>query len=62
MYIDFDEYPPYSGRIYDFFDFFNENMKCIHGYAYYSGKHKICKWVNEERWGMMKTFFPYAKQ
>ena len=45
-----------------FLIFFNENMKCIHGYAYYSGKHKICKWVNEERWGMMKTFFPHAKQ
>ena len=63
MYIDFDEYPPYSGRISEIFEKnVNEDIKCVHGYAYSSGKQKICTWVNEESWGMMKTCFPEAKQ
>ena len=40
----------------------NENIQCVHGYAYYSGKQKMCTWVNEESWGIMKTCFPDAKQ
>ena len=40
----------------------NENIQCVHGYAYYSGKYKICTWVNEESWEIMKTCFPDAKQ
>ena len=31
----------------------NENIQCDHGYAYYSCKQKMCKWVIEENWGMM---------
>ena len=39
MYIDFDEYPPYSGRNSEIFEKkANENIQCVHGYAYYSGK------------------------
>ena len=63
MYIDFYEYPPYSGRNSDFFEkHINENIQCVYGYAYRSGKHKMCTWVNEKNWGMMKTCFPDAKQ
>ena len=40
----------------------NENIQCVHGYAYSSSKQKMCTWVNEESWGMMKTCFPDAKQ
>ena len=40
----------------------NENILCDHGYVYSSEKHKICTWVNEESWGMMKTFFLDVKQ
>ena len=40
----------------------NENIHFVHGYAYSSGKQKICTWINEESWGMMKTCFPDAKQ
>ena len=43
MYIDFDEYPCYSGRIY---------IQCVHGYAYSSGKQKMYTWVNEDSWGI----------
>ena len=42
--------------------FINENIQCVHGYACSSGKQKMCTWVNEESWGMMKTYFPDAKQ
>ena len=63
MYVDFDEYPPYSGRIFENFEKnVNENIQCDHGYAYYSGKQKICTKVNEESWLMTKTCFPDAKQ
>ena len=61
--IDFDEYPPYSGRISEFFEIYiNENIKCVHGYEYSSGRQKICTFTNEECWRIMKTCFPDAKQ
>ena len=35
IYIDFDEYPPYSGRIYENFETnVNENIKYDYGYVY----------------------------
>ena len=40
----------------------NENIKCVHGHAFYSVKQKMCTWDNEESWVMMKTYFPDAKQ
>ena len=40
----------------------NENIQCVYGYAYSSGKHKMCTWVDEDIWGMMKTCFTDAKQ
>ena len=59
----FDEFPPYSGRISESFEInVNENIQCVHGYAYSSGKQKMCTWVNEESWGTMKTCFTDAKQ
>ena len=42
MYIDFDEYPRYSGSISEIFEKnANENIQCVHGYAYSSGKQKM---------------------
>ena len=39
MYIDFDEYPCYSGRTSALFETtINESIQCDHGYAYSSGK------------------------
>ena len=39
MYIDFDEYQPYSGRTYKKLEtHINDNIQCDHGYAYYSIK------------------------
>ena len=63
MYIYFDEYPPYSGRISEIFEKnVNENIQCDHGYAYFSVKQKMCAWINEESWEMMKTCFPDANK
>ena len=62
MYIDFDEYPTYSNRNSEHFEKINENIQCVHGYAYSSRKHKMYTQLNEESWGMMKTYFPDAKQ
>ena len=62
MYIDYDEYPCYSGRNSEMFEkIVNENIQCVQGYAYYSDKQKMCTWANENSWGMMKTCFPDAK-
>ena len=63
MCIDFYEYPRYSGRnSVSFEKYVNENIKCDHGYAYSSSKHKMCTWVNAETWEMMKNCFPDEKQ
>ena len=43
MYIDFDEYSPYSGRISEHFETnVNDNIHRDHGYAYSSSKQKMC--------------------
>ena len=48
MYIDFDEHSPYGGRNSEIFETnVNENIQCVHGYEYSSGKHKMCTCVNE---------------
>ena len=39
----------------------NENIQCVHWYAYSSGKQKMCTWINEDSWEMMKNCFPDAK-
>ena len=62
MYIDFDEYPHYSGRSSAISEkYMNENIKCEHGYEYHSGKRNMCTWVNEDTWEMMKNCFPDEK-
>ena len=48
-------------EIMEFLKNVNENIQCVHGYAYYSGKQKMCTRVNDESWEMMKNCFPDAK-
>ena len=51
MYIEFDEYHPYSDTISEYFETnVNTNIQCDHSYAYYSSKHKMRTWVNKESW------------
>ena len=62
MYIDFDEYPHYSGRNYAIFEkHVNEDIKYEHGYAYSSGKRNMCTYVYQDTWEMMKNCFPDEK-
>ena len=58
IYIDFDEYPRYSGITSATFEkkVFNVIMVMI---ILRGGV--LCTWVNEEIWVMMKTCFPDAK-
>ena len=61
MYIDFDEYPRNSdGNSENFEKKVNANIQCVHGYAYSSGKQKMCTLFDEDSWVMMKTCFPDA--
>ena len=63
MYIDFDDYPPYSGSISEIFETnVNANIQCDNGYAYSSRKEKNCTWINEESWEIMQKPFLDAKQ
>ena len=58
MYIYFDEYSQYNGRISENLETnVNANIHCDHGYDYSSSTHKMCTWVNEEIWKMMKNVF-----
>ena len=51
MYIDFDEYPPFSGRIYEIFENNgSEKIQCVHGYAYSSGKQKYAHGLQRKVW------------
>ena len=63
IYINFDEYPRYGGRNSEIFEKdANENIQCVHGYAYSLGKLKMCTWVNEDSWEIMKKFFLMRSQ
>ena len=58
-----DKYPPYSGRISEVFETnVNANIQCDFGYDYYSIKQKMCSWVNDESWEIIKICFPDAEQ
>ena len=63
MYIDFDEYPPYSDSISENFENnINAHIKCDHGYPYSSIKGNMLTWINRESWEMMKKCFTDATQ
>ena len=63
MFIDFDDYPHYSGKEYIIFEIYsNEAIRCEHGYAFSSDHHPICKWVDEKTWEILKKYFPDATE
>ena len=63
MFIDFDEYPHYSGKESIIFEkHTNKSIKCEHGYAYSADHHPICKWVDEKNWDILKKYFPDATE
>ena len=51
MYIDFGDYPPYSGAISENFETkVNVHIQCYHGYSYSSIKDNMRTSINEESW------------
>ena len=62
IYIDFDDYPPYSDRISENFGTnFNENMQCDRGYDYSSVKKKIVRIYEWGKMGNDENLFPWGK-
>ena len=63
MYINFDEYPTYSGAISEYFETnINAHIQCDHDYPYSTIKYNMLTWIKKEIWEIMKTSFPDAKQ
>ena len=57
MYIDFDEYPLYSGaRSENFEANINAHIQCDHVYPYSTIKGNMLACINKESWEMMKCF------
>ena len=63
MFIDFDDYPHYSGKeSKKFVKDINEAIRYEHGYAFSADHHPICKWVDEKTWDRLKKYFPDATE
>ena len=55
MYIDFDDYPPYTDAIYDIFATkTNSNINCCNVYPYPTTKGFMITWINNKIWEMLK--------
>ena len=63
MYIDFGEYSPYSGTVFENVEKnVIANNKCDHGYVSSSCKVKICAWINKESCDTMEIYFSDARR
>ena len=62
MYIDFDEYPRYSGRNYEFFGKMLMKIFSVFMVMHVPQANRKCAHALMNNWGMMKTCFPDAKQ
>ena len=48
MYLQLDEYPPYSDKLSDIFETkINENLRCYHVYTNYAGDKQVITWVSK---------------
>ena len=51
MYINFDEYPTYSGAISEYFETnINTHIQCDHDYPYSTIKYNMLTWIKKEIW------------
>ena len=63
MYIDYDEYHPYSGAISKYFETnIDYHIWCDHGYPYSTIKGNMLTWMNKESWEMTNKRFTEAKE
>ena len=61
MYLQLDEYPPYSDKISDIFETpININLRCIHGYTNCIRHTDSITWVSNSSWGMLLSEFKHA--
>ena len=58
MYIDFDDYPPYTDAIYDIFATkTNSNINCCNVYPYPTTKGFMITWINNKTWAVFEICF-----
>ena len=63
MYINFDDYIPYTGTIYEIFETnINAHIKWCHGYPYSTTKVTTATWINKEGWWLLKNYFHEANK
>ena len=54
MYLQLDDYPPYSDKISDIFEtHINSNLRCIHGNTNYVRHTDLITWVSNSSWDMI---------
>ena len=61
MYLQLDEYPPYSGKkSYIFETHINSNLRCINGYTNCMRHTDLITWVSNSAWNMLLSEFIHA--
>ena len=61
MYLQLDEYPPYSDKISDIFEtHININLRCIHGYTSFIRHTDSITWVSNSSWDKALSEFKHA--
>ena len=61
MYLQLDNYPPYSGKKSDLFQTdINRNLICIHGYTNCMRHTDLITWVLNSTWKMLLSEFNHG--
>ena len=61
MYLQLEDYPPYSDKISDIFKtHMNSNLRCIHGYTNCIRNTDSITWVLNYSWDMLLSEFIHA--
>ena len=62
MYLQLDEYAPYSDKISDIFEtHINRNLRCSHGYTICVIHTDFITWVSKNAWEMLLSEFSNAE-
>ena len=61
LYVQLDEYPPYSDKKSDIFEtHINSNLRCIHGYTSCMRQTDLITWVSNSSWDMLLYEFIHS--
>ena len=56
LYLQLDDYPPYTGKNSDIFEtHINNNLRCIHGYSNCMRYTYLITWVSNSAWKMLRS-------